>query len=77
MELQQIYERVVNKDASAVKKLVQQAVAERVPPLEIISQYLIPAMTEVGALKPVQERSEHGQGHTKDIAGDRRAATEV
>lgn len=49
MELQQIYERVVNRDASAVKKLVQQAVAERVPPLEIISQYLIPAMTEVGA----------------------------
>jgi corrinoid protein of di/trimethylamine methyltransferase len=49
MEVQQIYESVVNRDAPAVEKLVQQAVAECVSPLEIISEYLIPAMTEVGA----------------------------
>jgi 5-methyltetrahydrofolate--homocysteine methyltransferase len=49
MELKQIYERVVIGDVLAVKELVRQAVAERVPPLKIISQYLISAMTEVGA----------------------------
>lgn len=33
--------------------------------------------SDVEAVKPVQERSEDGQGYAKDIAGDRRAATEV
>jgi len=55
MDLQQMYERVVAGDASVVGELVQQGVAERVPPLEIISEYLIPAMTEVGT------RFERGQ----------------
>ncbi len=49
MELKQIYEMVIAGDVLAVKELVRQAVAERVPPLKIISQYLISAMTEVGA----------------------------
>ena len=49
MDLQQIYERVIGGDAPGVKELVQQAVDEGVPPSEIISHYLIPAMTEVGA----------------------------
>jgi len=49
MDLQQIYERVIAGDAPSVKELVEQAIAEGVPPSEIISQYLIPAMTEVGA----------------------------
>ena len=49
MELKQIYEMVIAGDVLAVKELVRQAVAERVPPLRIISQYLISAMTEVGA----------------------------
>lgn len=48
MELQQIYERVIAGDAPGVKELVQQALAESVPPSEIISRYLIPAMAEVG-----------------------------
>jgi len=33
--------------------------------------------SDVEAVKPVQERSEDGQGYAKDIAGDRRAASEV
>ena len=49
MDLQQIYERVLTGDAPAVKELARQAIAEGVSPSEIISQYLIPAMTEVGA----------------------------
>lgn len=55
MDLQQIYERVIAGDAPGVKELVQQAVAEGVPPSEIISLYLIPAMTEVGARFERQE----------------------
>jgi len=53
--LQKIYERVIAGDAPGVKVLVQQAVAEGVPPPEIISRYLIPAMTEVGARFERQE----------------------
>lgn len=49
MELQQIYERVIGGDTPGVKELVQQAVDESVPPSEIISGYLIPAIGEVGA----------------------------
>jgi len=49
MDLQQICEGVIAGDAPGVKKLVEQAVAEGVPPSEIISRYLIPAMTEVRA----------------------------
>lgn len=55
MDLQQIYERVIVGDAPGVKELVEQAVGERVPPVEIISGYLIPAMTEVGARFERQE----------------------
>lgn len=49
MDLQEIYERVIAGDAPGVKKLVGQALDEGAPPSEIISLYLIPAMTEVGA----------------------------
>lgn len=55
MELQQTYERVIAGDAPKVKELVWQAVAEGVPPSEIISNYLIPAMAEVGARFERQE----------------------
>jgi len=49
MDLRQIYEMVIAGDALAVRKLVQQALYERVPPLKIISECLVSAMTEVGA----------------------------
>jgi 5-methyltetrahydrofolate--homocysteine methyltransferase len=55
MDLQQIYGGVIAGDAPSVKELVEQAVAEGVPPSEIISGYLIPAMTEVGARFERQE----------------------
>lgn len=55
MELQEIYERVIVGDASGVKELVQRAVGEGVPPSEIISGYLIPAMAEVGVRFERQE----------------------
>jgi len=48
MDLKLIGEKVVGGDAAAVELLVQQAVAEEVPPLEIITRCLLPAMGEVG-----------------------------
>jgi 5-methyltetrahydrofolate--homocysteine methyltransferase len=49
MELNLIGKNVVVGDVAAVESLVQRAVTEGVPPWEIITQCLLPAMTEVGA----------------------------
>lgn len=49
MDLQQIHERVITGDVPGVKELVQRAITQGVPGSEIVSQYLVPAMTEVGA----------------------------
>lgn len=48
MDLQEIYEKTIAGDAPAVQDLVKRAVTEGVPASQIISQYLIAAMTEVG-----------------------------
>ncbi|MGB5933457.1 MAG: corrinoid protein [Anaerolineae bacterium] len=48
MDLQEIYEKTIAGDAPAVEKLVKRAMAEGMPASQIISHYLIPAMTEVG-----------------------------
>jgi 5-methyltetrahydrofolate--homocysteine methyltransferase len=48
MDLKLIVEKVVEGDAASVELLVRQAVADGVPPLEIITRCLLPAMGEVG-----------------------------
>ncbi len=48
VDLKQIFEFTVAGNAPKVKELTQQALGEGVPPNEIITQYLIPAMAEVG-----------------------------
>lgn len=48
MDLQEIYERTIAGDAPAVEELVKRALGEGIPASQIISHYLIPAMTEVG-----------------------------
>jgi len=48
MDLQEIYEKTIAGDAPAVEKLVKRAVAEGMPASQVISHYLIPAMTGVG-----------------------------
>jgi 5-methyltetrahydrofolate--homocysteine methyltransferase len=48
MDLQDIRDKTVVGDRNAVEQLVGQAVEEGVPPGEIISGYLIPALAEVG-----------------------------
>jgi len=48
MDLQEIYESTIAGNASKVKELVVQALAEGVKPDDIITNQLIPAMAEVG-----------------------------
>lgn len=47
-ELQKLFDAIVNGDAKAARALTEQALAENVPPGEIISGYMIPAMDDVG-----------------------------
>jgi 5-methyltetrahydrofolate--homocysteine methyltransferase len=48
MELSEIYEKTVVGDRTAVEQLVRQSIDEGAAPGEIISQYLVPALAEVG-----------------------------
>jgi 5-methyltetrahydrofolate--homocysteine methyltransferase len=48
MDLNQITEKVVVGDVAAVESLVQEAVTEGVSPWELVTQYLLPGMGEVG-----------------------------
>jgi len=48
LDLKQIYEFTVSGNKDKVKELTEQALAEGVAADEIITQYLIPAMAEVG-----------------------------
>lgn len=48
MDLQAIYEKTIAGDAPVVEELVKRALAEGVLASKIISEYLIPAMAEVG-----------------------------
>lgn len=46
---------VIDGDAHAAKDLTRQALDESTPPLEIVTQYLVPAMDEVGRLFDEEE----------------------
>jgi corrinoid protein of di/trimethylamine methyltransferase len=47
-ELKQLYDAVVRGDAKATQTLTQEALAAGVDPLELVNQYMVPAMDEVG-----------------------------
>jgi 5-methyltetrahydrofolate--homocysteine methyltransferase len=47
-DLKQLYDAVVGGDAKATRALTQQALAEGIDPLEIVNEYMVPAMGEVG-----------------------------
>ena len=47
-DLKQLYESVVNGDAKKTQALTQQALAEGVDPLNLVNDYMVPAMDEVG-----------------------------
>ena len=44
----QLYDAVVGGDAKATRVLTQQALAEGIDPLELVNEYMVPAMGEVG-----------------------------
>jgi len=47
-ELQKLYDAILNGDSKASVAITEQALAENVPPLDIITNYMIPAMDDVG-----------------------------
>jgi 5-methyltetrahydrofolate--homocysteine methyltransferase len=47
-DLQRLYDAVLNGDAKAAAAVTQSALAEDVPPMDLIQKYMIPAMDEVG-----------------------------
>ena len=47
-DLKQLYEAVLNGDARTAAAVTHAALADKVEPLELIQQYMIPAMDEVG-----------------------------
>jgi corrinoid protein of di/trimethylamine methyltransferase len=47
-DLKQLHEAVVNGNDKTARALTQQALAEGADPLQLVNQYLIPAMDEVG-----------------------------
>ena len=50
MDLRQIYENTVAGNVAQVKELTEQALLNGAEPGEIISEYLMPAMAEVGTV---------------------------
>jgi corrinoid protein of di/trimethylamine methyltransferase len=47
-DLKQLFNAVVNGDAKATRAITEQALAEGIDPLELVNQYMVPAMDEVG-----------------------------
>lgn len=47
-ELKSLYDAVVAGDARKARAVVDAALAKGVPPLQIVTDYMVPAMTEVG-----------------------------
>lgn len=47
-DLQKLFDAIVTGDASSSSRLTAQALAEAIDPLELVNQYLVPAMDEVG-----------------------------
>jgi 5-methyltetrahydrofolate--homocysteine methyltransferase len=55
MDLQPLYNAILEGDASSAKKLVQSALDEGADPQELLEKYMIPAMDEVGRLFEANE----------------------
>ncbi len=47
-DLKKLYEAVVSGDAKASQTITQQALAEGIDPLQLVNDYMVPAMDEVG-----------------------------
>jgi len=47
-DLQKLYDSILTGDAKTAAAVVQEALAEQLEPMELISKYMVPAMDEVG-----------------------------
>ena len=47
-DLQSLYDAVLNGDAKTAAAVTNQALADKVPAMDLIQKYMIPAMDEVG-----------------------------
>jgi corrinoid protein of di/trimethylamine methyltransferase len=47
-DLQKLYDAVLNGDAKTAAAVTAEALSENVPPMELITKYMVPAMDEVG-----------------------------
>ncbi len=47
-DLQKLFEAVLNGDAKTAAAVTHEAIADNVPPMDLIQKYMIPAMDEVG-----------------------------
>jgi len=54
-DLKKLYDTILNGDAKTTRKLVQEAIAEGIPPSILIDEAMIPAMAEVGRLYEEEE----------------------
>jgi corrinoid protein of di/trimethylamine methyltransferase len=48
VDLSRLYDAVVNGDAKTAVAITKEALAENADPMELVTQYMIPAMNEVG-----------------------------
>jgi corrinoid protein of di/trimethylamine methyltransferase len=54
-DLQKLYNAILNGDQKTSVAVTQEALAEGVDPMELITQYMVPAMDEVGRLFECEE----------------------
>jgi corrinoid protein of di/trimethylamine methyltransferase len=47
-DLTKLYDAILNGDAKAAVAVTKEALAENVPPLELVTKHMVPAMDEVG-----------------------------
>jgi 5-methyltetrahydrofolate--homocysteine methyltransferase len=47
-DLKLLHDAILNGDAKAAKSLTEAALAANVPPLQLVQEYMVPAMGEVG-----------------------------
>ena len=55
VNLQQLYDAVLDGDARTAVEVTKQAIAEHVDPLELVSGTMVPAMDEVGRRYEAEE----------------------
>ena len=47
-DLKQLHDAILTGDAKTAKAVTEQALADKVPPLQLVQEYMVPAMGEVG-----------------------------